>query len=535
MRVLVVGIDGGTFKVIEPFVKMGVMPRIQRAMETGTYCTARSVTPVNSAAAWSTIITGLNPGKHGVYYFRDLKRTASGPEWGKVIDSRSIDGETIWKTLSRYGLRVCVANVPITFPPEEVNGVFISGLLTPSLSSHFTYPDSLKDELQDYSVDISFSEETRQGTAAWYEEVLEQVKSVTAKRSRNILRIVKSENWDFVMVVFRETDDIQHFMWDVLSENLAGGELSGIFSRIVEYYALLDKSIGELIDAQGEGSNTLIISDHGFGRAPSRTLDLDVWARSRGLQYLRGPSSTFRLAATTLIRRSAALNQLSKPLELLGRFSGAERRLTGSVKRTSGLVDWERTSAFKYGEGLALNRDKVPSSDDRQMETIRKDLLSIHDPENGKKPVAEVLSRDALYNGPYAQIAPEIVLILAQDYKLASIPGLSLFEDAPWSGLSGEHDRHGVFIASGPNIKNLGGIDSISIVDFYPTVMKLFGIEPRKELDGRPLTEMMSDLPPTRSSTAEEIPAGSQNTSATGFTAEEEERLGERLSKLGYF
>ena len=71
-KLIVLGLDGGTWNVIKPLIKQGKLPTIAKLMENGTYGDLESSTPYYTFPAWKCYSTGKNPGKLGVYSFIDL-------------------------------------------------------------------------------------------------------------------------------------------------------------------------------------------------------------------------------------------------------------------------------------------------------------------------------------------------------------------------------------------------------------------------------------------------------------------------------
>ena len=158
-KVLVIGIDGGTFDIINPLINKGSLPNLKRLIENGSSGILQSTIPPVSPAAWSTFITGQNPGSHGIYNFFDI-----WPNTYKlrILNASMRKGKSFWKYAEEAGKRVCLINVPFTFPPEKVNGVVIAGMDTPSYDSDFMYPKELKDEIErhvgKYRVDTHISD-----------------------------------------------------------------------------------------------------------------------------------------------------------------------------------------------------------------------------------------------------------------------------------------------------------------------------------------------------------------------------------------
>src|SRR5436853_5802530 len=157
MRVLLFGVDGLAFSVLRPLIEQGMLPNFQRLRVEGVQGVLQSTTPPMTPPAWMSISTGLSPAKHGVYDFWDYKQTEKGPQ--PYIMTHRKGGKAIWNMLSEWGKRVVVANVPMTYPPEPVNGIMLSGYMAPDIRSNVTYPTSFKEELlqtvPEYQIDLN--------------------------------------------------------------------------------------------------------------------------------------------------------------------------------------------------------------------------------------------------------------------------------------------------------------------------------------------------------------------------------------------
>src|SRR5918911_5639420 len=139
-KVICIGLDGATFDVIDPLVRRGRLPTLSGLLSAGTRAELRSTVPALSAPAWVSFMTGMNPGRHGVFHFRTMTRGALGSD---LVGSWMYRGRKIFDEASRGGLRVSAFRVPMTYPPWPVNGVMVSGFPTPDPQTNFTYPETL--------------------------------------------------------------------------------------------------------------------------------------------------------------------------------------------------------------------------------------------------------------------------------------------------------------------------------------------------------------------------------------------------------
>src|ERR1700694_5612197 len=158
MRVVIFGVDGLTSRILRPLIERGDLPNFARLQREGVTSDFISTACPFTAPAWMSIATGLRPARHGVFDYWEFDTTSSQPT-AKVVTHRK-GGKAIWNILSEYGKRVVVLNVPLTYPPEAVNGIMVSGYMTPSSDTDFTYPNSFKEELYrvvpGYKIDLDF-------------------------------------------------------------------------------------------------------------------------------------------------------------------------------------------------------------------------------------------------------------------------------------------------------------------------------------------------------------------------------------------
>ena len=143
-KVLVIGLDGATFDLLAPWIERGRLPTLARLIEEGVSGTLESTSPPISSAAWASFATGKNPGKHGIV---DFVHPEENGYRVTIVNSKKRGSKALWNLISEAGGQVGVVGVPVTYPPEEVNGFMISGFLAPSSKSDYTYPPSLRQEL----------------------------------------------------------------------------------------------------------------------------------------------------------------------------------------------------------------------------------------------------------------------------------------------------------------------------------------------------------------------------------------------------
>ncbi|MFW9835656.1 MAG: alkaline phosphatase family protein, partial [Candidatus Thorarchaeota archaeon] len=215
-RILVIGVDGATFDVVGPLVDKGMLPNLGRLMRDGCYGKLLSTIPTLSPVAWTSFATGKNCGKHGIF---DFVRRGPGSYRMLVNNASWRRSKPIWVILSERGRSVCVVNVPMSYPPDEVNGYMISGLGTPGTSRDFTYPtwlyEEIRREIGEYIVTPDLHVKMREKISAKeVQDVVEVLSNCIDIRTEAVKYLMKKQSSEFIMVMFGETDLISHMFWE---------------------------------------------------------------------------------------------------------------------------------------------------------------------------------------------------------------------------------------------------------------------------------------------------------------------------------
>jgi predicted AlkP superfamily phosphohydrolase/phosphomutase len=471
-RVLVLGLDAATFEVINPLIAAGRLPNLARLMVEGSACPLISTTPDKTPLAWTSCRTGVNPGKHGIFDFWQVK------DYQWVFNtSADIKVPAVEKILSRRGRRVCTVNVPLSYPPQPVNGLCISGLPTPGVESGYTYPPGLRMELLarlgdfdlDGNEDLDFSRPA---------QTIKMLYEHHRRRRRTTLYLLEKERWDYFMVVFTIADKLQHAFWLAREMYQQGSEnpLAQRFGPVIDQcYELLDETVGMVVRAAGEECAILVVSDHGFGRCRAEMYP-NIWLDQQGYFRLR---TAHKLWARQIV------------------WSPRPRVVVGSPRRR---VDWRRTRAFSglYLEtkGLHFNlRGRHPQgvvSPGAEAENLAAELeaqlLALATPAG--EPLLQAVCRpEALYHGAHTHLAPDLILLPADPATrvMGQIAGREYYQ--PITDLyqsAGNHRPEGILIAWGAAAAHPLPAQA-SIMDIAPTALALLGEDVPTYMDGRPL------------------------------------------------
>ncbi len=149
VKTLIIGLDGATFDLLGPWIKQGHLPSLARLIKGGSWGELETVFPPITPAAWSSFMTGKNPGKHGIY---DFTRCSSNDYTVKVNSRQDRKALDFWEIFNKHGLSTGLINIPMTYPPAQVNGYMITGIMTPREkeveNTNYTFPADLKYEIK---------------------------------------------------------------------------------------------------------------------------------------------------------------------------------------------------------------------------------------------------------------------------------------------------------------------------------------------------------------------------------------------------
>lgn len=427
------GLDGTPHSLMVRLLAEGRMPHFARLMESGKLIPTESVAPTVSSVAWTTISTGCLPGRHGLYGFID-RQPATHEMFIPTARDRRV--RTWIEHFNALGRRVVSLGVPGTYPPRAVNGIIVSGFLAPSLQKG-TYPLQVATELEamGYVIDID-SWQARENKDAFLDEVFDAFD----RRCEAVLRFLGREAWDLFVAHFMDTDRLHHFLWGEMEDGHP--EYTDWFYR---FYSRVDDMIGEVAKHVDNDTVLMVLSDHGFCKL-KQEVHLNHWLKESGYLRFDNPHP----------RQLRDMSPGTRCYTLLpGRFY-------------VGLQGRERNGCVSPGAQYESVREDVAAG-----------LRAIRDPETGEAVIADVKMREELYVGEAAEAAPDLMAIPVEGYDLKG--GFEKTVLMERGGVSGTHAMSDAMLyVNRPDM----AADSGRIVDVYPTLLDLMGMDPTTPCDG---------------------------------------------------
>ena len=432
-RVVVISIDGVPYSFLQARMAAGALPNFQQLLAHGSLHRMNSVQPCVSSVAWASYMTGKNPGKHNIFGFVEKK---PGTLDTFVPTAANLAGDTIWEIMSRAGKKVCVINVPGTFPPRPVNGIMIGCFLGTQLEN-IAYPKKVGAELQalGYKIDAR---------AALAREDLDrfiaECRHVLAKRAATLLHFLTKTPWDFFQCHIMETDRLNHFLW----ERAENGDAR--YRRAFdEFYQQVDALIGEVVSRLDQETELLILSDHGF----------------------------------CAIKKEIYLNHYFVETGLL-KFKTASPRSLRDMQAESVAYSLIPGRVFINLKGREPHGTVAPELYESVREQVAKTLLSLHD-DDGAPIIREVIKRENIFSGPSLNTAADLLAIPHDGYDLkADVTKAVRGEKTALAGMHTFDDA--LFYIRRPHVPL--GENKFWIGDVAPTILQLMHLPIPEDMDG---------------------------------------------------
>ena len=530
-RALVIGLDGLDLAVVEQLGSRD-LPNLHDLMSRGVYAALESVRPPATLPNWATFLTGLDPARHGVFDFTTRKGYRV-----RFTGGTAREAPTLFTQLDALGLRCACLSFPATWPPEQLeHGIFVSGWDAPvafEADRSFMWPPSLYDEtVREFGVPtFDDVDEFHADEPGWIDRLPGALERRVLRKTGWARWLLGRQDWDVFALYFGESDTASHYLWahhDPGSprrpERVTGPQRDGL-RRV---YRALDQAVGALVEASGADTEVTVLSDHGSGGSSDKVLYLNRLLAERGLLRFRRMGTT----GSAKLKELALRRFPPRVRERVFRLGNAWLPSLLESNLRFGAIDMAGTLAFSdelnYFPGLYLNvrgrepRGIVPPEQRREAALrVRAELLGTRDPWTGRRVFRDIVPREELFEGPYLERAPDLLVDLALDadysYNLMPSAPLKPPSVAPWRrsrspqqprpfrrlapeeylgkkgrSLPGSHRSHGFMSLAGPTVRPGGKIEA-HIADLSATLLHRLGVSVPTSFMGRVLWEALND------------------------------------------
>jgi len=435
----------------------------------------------------------------------------------------------------------------------------ISGILSPR-HAEIAYPPGLlrryEDELGPYRISPAV-----QYTDGDEEAFVADLLALMEQRARYALRLMQDYEWDFFMVHFVALDAAQHALWKFSDPThprynphseveTAAGQRYG--NLLLALYQKADAILARLWEQTGPDDVLLVMSDHGFGPLHG-TVNLNNFLLQRGFLHLKRDVAT-RLCYALFrhgITPSAAYALLVKLglQDVVVKVSKRARNAIVGRFLSFSAVDWSRTQAYAMGHvgQVFINlRGREPHGcvPPKEYEAVRQRvadaLRELEHPQFGRPLVDEIIFKEQVYQGPYAERGPDLLPIM-DGFRYIAFPlfaSNAQLVTAQVRGDSGCHRLHGILLAHGPAVQQGIELDGAQIIDLAPTILYRMGLPVPNDMDGRVLMEMFEPAfvraTPLQQAEAEAGEPMAHRRPEHELLPEERAEIEARLRSLGY-
>jgi predicted AlkP superfamily phosphohydrolase/phosphomutase len=529
---LLIGLDGATFTVLDPYIEDGVMPFLGSLMRDGTRGVLRSIMPPLTPPAWTSLVTGKHPGQHGVFDF--FQKDEPGSIYFSFASSQNVRTATVWSLASDQDRRVISLNFPLMFPAPPVNGAVVPGGMMPwrqlRLGCHppglfqrlqqleaFEPREMLDMELEVKAIDGCPEEEY----ADWVELHIRR-----EKRWAAVLRhLMAEEPADLIGILFDGVDKLQHLCWRFIDPAFRPANPTDWEQHMIDlcasYFRSLDGLLAEIVADAGPDATVVVTSDHGFGPTQD-VFHVNSWLEREGYLFWASEEERAKKREATDVG-----------------FAEMTRHVHA--------IDWTRTVAYAAtpsSQGIHIV-EKIPGTEGRMPEDARAKiavelaaaLMDLRRPSDGMPLVEEVWTREQAFAGPFEALGPDLSMVLADGGTLSILPSDEIVARRPQP--RGHHRWEGTFIARGPGIRKGAEIDEITLVDIAPLLLHQLDLPVPEDMAGR-LPASIFEREALAAHPVRLAPASPEPEALVGvadaFELEPEEQaaLVERLRALGY-
>ncbi|MCC6179048.1 MAG: alkaline phosphatase family protein [Chloroflexi bacterium] len=463
-RVLMIGLDCAPPEIVFDQLR-DQLPNLRGLMERGLWGPLESAIPAITVPAWMTGMTSKDPGQLGIYGFRN--RADHSYDRLQMATSDLVKEPTVWDLLGKAGKRSVVVAVPPSFPPKPIAGSMVGCFLTPSTDSTYTYPPSLKSEIQqlvgEYMVDVpNFRTDDK-------EYIRRSCHAMTEKRFKVIRHLIQNRTWDFFGFVEIGPDRMHHGFWkDFDTAHPRHDPNSPFVTAIQDYYRMLDEQVGSVLDLVGKETVVIVASDHG-AKTMAGGICINEWLIRQGLLTLESTPSS---------------------LTPFGKLS----------------VDWGKTMAWGDGgyygrlflnvKGREPNGTIDPTDYERVRDEIAEGLRSITAPD-GSDIGTIVYKPEHIYRS-VRNVAPDLIVYFGNlDWRsVGSVGhgGIYTFENDTGPD-DANHAQHGICILADGRPPAGGPTPGLRLVDLAPTILDALGQPIPDDMQGRPLTRLTTADP----------------------------------------
>jgi predicted AlkP superfamily phosphohydrolase/phosphomutase len=507
-KVLFIGLDSAEPELLLRWSREGALPNLARLWNESAWTTPATPPGMGNGAAWPSMFTGVNPGRHGRYYYVQFQPDTY--EFSEFRIDENFRHPPLWQPLSEAGLRVAIIDVVRAPLTPDINGIQIADWMTHDRPAQpRSWPGAFINEIVSRygedpfqgNVDKTLHSSAKE-IADWRDLLIDRIRRKTAMS----LDIFQREPWDLFMTVYADPHDVGHAFWhlhDAHHPRYDAKWAARYGDPVKDVYVELDRAIGEWAKLAGNHSNLVVFAAPGMG--PDYTANgamNDLLSRIErfvdtgkpGPETLYWARQAYRMLVPPAMRRSFfsmrhVLNGIATPL----RKEGLRPPL--SHRKFFALPHNENAGAIRFNvrgrESYGVVEPGTQFAALRQR--VIDELCRIINEESGRPVVEKVICTDQIYHGPQTQLLPDVFVVWNRDTPIRRLisPSIGNIEVPTLSPRTGDHTPNSIFMVRIVNGSSSGLIPGESrMEDIAPTIAGMLGVQ-LADVDGTVVPWMM--------------------------------------------
>lgn len=453
-KVAVIGLDGMSWDILEKLFSWKVMPNLQRIAMHSLKGVLRSTIPPESGPAWTSIATGVNPGKHGIFSFtkptKDYDDTV-------IMSSRDVKYLRVHEMTALQGLKSICVNQLFTYPIKKIPGSLI---ITDWLSPEIKFSPEIKQYAKNYR-GPTLGQSLPLIMKNWETEYTD-----VSSRVDTINTMLQKVDWNLFWAIYSEPDHLFHRYFDMVIKK--DQRIMKLFSKIDETFGIVE-TLADLL---------IVVSDHGFKKF-SQAVYPNTYLEKHGLirkkkergmkeivcqRQLDEPRTRFFLPEPLSKFLSAVPSQIE---QYLLRIYKQLIKADIKIKMTS-YVDPKTSLAFAYGFGIFVKKKELI---EYILSTLKKEEF-----------IGGIWKREELYKGDQLEAMPDLIIIPNYEKNYA-LRGDVIAPKTITRRSFPNHHPNGIVIMYNNNLQS-SWIDKIKVYDIVPTILNFLNLKIPEDTDG---------------------------------------------------
>jgi predicted AlkP superfamily phosphohydrolase/phosphomutase len=527
--VFLIGVDAGSASLVREWAAAGVLPTFQRLLNEGLVGDTRSVEGFFVGSTWPSLYTGVTPAHHGITSLVQLR--PGSYELFRCYTGEFIKREPFWNYLSRAGRRVAICDVPLSGVSEGLNGIQTVEWGSHDANYGFrTWPPRLARQITSrfgshpLSASCDHDHRSPQEFRALAARLVEGVRRKTA-----LTRFLLGQGgWDFFTQVFTEGHCAGHQCWHLCDPRHPGYDprVSSVAGDpIRDVYVAIDRAVGDLLAAAGEDCLVLVLLSHGMcHRYGSQFLLPDILIRL-GLAVPAGATLTAGTGRPPAVERLLQSGWRHTPERVKAWLRPFREQLRDWRDPGDSLPRWSLdprlSRCFLVDNGLAVGGIRLnlqgrephglvaPGPDEIAVSRqLAHDLEAIRNLDTARPVIRRVQRTAELFQGEYLGLLPDILVAWSDEAPVGSATvgagagatvrlgseQIGTLEGTNRYCRTGDHRPEGLFIATGPGLTSGRLSQTVSVLDFAPTLTACLGVD-LPISDGQLIPELLAARP----------------------------------------